>query len=321
MILPSRPQNPEAAQRAPAGSVMKTFSMQPGNEALNHVVCTLCGADDAHRWNGSDSLFVQCRRCGLVYQDPQPVRAELLSRYDDDYYSYEIENEAQFFRLMQLGLKDIQFDDIERSLDGERSFLDVGCATGMLIESMKKRGWAEQGVEVCRPAAEHGKQQRGVRIHVGTLEDAGFPDASFDVVHCSHLIEHLNDPRGFVREVRRILTPRGCFLVTTPNTDGFQARLFGKEWRSMIPDHLYLFSRRTLASLLRQEGFAVQREKTWGGLAIGTAPRALKALADKLAKPFGFGDVVMLLTRAVKNDDILPNPHSRSGKVLGVDRN
>ena len=278
---------------------MKTFSMAPGDEAVQEVHCAICGSDDARRWNGRDSLFVRCRGCGLIYQNPQPVQADLLFRYGEEYFSYEIENEVQFHRLMQLGLSDIRFEEVEKSLDGRpRSFLDIGCATGMLIESMKTRGWKEQGVEVCRPAAEYGIDKRGVRIHIGTLEHARFPGGSFDVVHCSHLIEHLNDPRGFVREVRRVLAPHGWFIVTTPNADGFQAKLFRARWRSMIADHLYLFSLRTLRRLLSEEGFHVERQKTWGGLAVGTAPRFLKNVVDKAAKRLGFGDVMILLARA-----------------------
>jgi 2-polyprenyl-3-methyl-5-hydroxy-6-metoxy-1,4-benzoquinol methylase len=274
---------------------VKTFSKSPGNEAVRHVACVLCGKDDAAPWNGLDSGFVCCRSCGLVYQQRQPVQDDLLKRYDREYFDYEIENERRFFRLMELGLKDIRFTRIESELPEPRTFIDIGCATGMLVEHMKGRGWSEMGVEVCAPAARHGIEKRGVHIHIGTLESARLAEGSFDVVHCSHLIEHLNDPRSFVREARRIVSPRGCFLVTTPNTDGFQAKLFKTEWRSMIVDHMYLFSRRTLARLLQEEGFRVVRTRTWGGLAAGTAPRVVKACADRLAKVFGFGDVVLMM--------------------------
>ena len=182
---------------------MKTFSTSPGGESVRVVPCALCGRESSKSWHGLDSLFVRCTRCGLVYQNPQPVQRDLLERYGDEYYRYEIENESQFHKLMQLGLRDIQFGKIERSMDGVRSFLDIGCATGMLIESMKARGWQEQGVEVCRPAAEHGIRERGVRIHIGTLEQATFPDASFDVVFCDHGAMTFSDPYRTVPEAAR----------------------------------------------------------------------------------------------------------------------
>ncbi len=270
---------------------MKTFSKSAGAETVREVVCALCGGTDLKRWRGS--LFVKCAGCGLVFQNPQPVEDELVERYDEEYFRYEAANEAQFHGLMELGLRDVGFDDVERGLPAGRSFLDIGCATGMLLSTMKRRGWREQGVEVCRPAAEYGARERGVRIFVGTLDRARFPDRSFDVVHCSHVIEHLTDPRAFVREVARVLAPGGSFIVTTPNVDGFQSRLFRSQWRSLIPDHMYLFSRKTLRRLLEESGFRILRGKTWGGLAVGTAPKPIKAAADRLAKRLNFGDVMI----------------------------
>ena len=281
---------------------MKTFSKQAGGERVRGVVCALCGRNDARPLYSLDSLWVRCRGCGLVYQNPQPVRDELLDRYDEEYFRYEIENESRFFELMKLGLSDIHFDELEASLDGEKSFVDVGCATGMLLEWVKGRGWREKGVEVCSPAVEFGRSRRGVDIIDGTLEDASLAEASFDMVHCSHLIEHLNDPKGFVREVARILKPGGYFAVTTPNIDGFQARLFRSAWRSLIPDHLFLFSIRTLRRLLEGAGFAVLRVRTWGGLGVGSAPGWIKRPMDRIAKRIGIGDVVIILAR---------RPHTR----------
>ncbi|HUX20438.1 MAG TPA: class I SAM-dependent methyltransferase [Spirochaetia bacterium] len=276
---------------------MKTFSKSPGSERLVAVPCDLCGRESTRPLYGPRSLWVRCTECGLVYQNPQPVREELLGRYDDAYFNYEIENETGFFELMKLGLADIHFQEIESTLGDTRSFLDVGCATGMLIEWAKSRGWREKGVEVCSPAAEYGRNERGVDIFAGVLEEARFEDASLDVVHCSHLIEHLNDPHGFVQEAKRILAPGGYFIITTPNIDGLQSRLFRADWRSLIADHLYLFSASTLERLLRKQGFEILRRKTWGGLGVGTAPPWIKRSVDRLAKRFGFGDVVIVLAR------------------------
>ena len=92
-----------------------------------------------------------------------------------------------------------------------------------------------------------------------------------------------------------LLAPGGYAVITTPNIDGFQARLFGKRWRSAIADHVALFSRSTLIRVVAEEGFAIQQSVTWGGLAVGTAPTFLKNPVDKMAKRLGFGDVVMVL--------------------------
>jgi 2-polyprenyl-3-methyl-5-hydroxy-6-metoxy-1,4-benzoquinol methylase len=274
----------------------KTYSSAPGAERQETIPCAGCGGRRAHPFLPCDGFaFVRCTDCRLVYQNPRPVFDDLRRRYGDQYFSYELSNEGAFFGLMKLGLRDIAFAERTASLPAPRRFLDIGCATGMLIESMKAAGWEASGVDLCRESAEYGMAHRGISIFIGTLEEAKCAAESFSVVHFSPLNEHVPDPRGFLKEVHRILRPGGFAVITTPNVDGFQARLFGKQWRSAIADHLTLFSKKTLARMVRETGFEIRQTVTWGGLAKGTAPAAIKKPMDLLAKRLGFGDVVLHL--------------------------
>jgi 2-polyprenyl-3-methyl-5-hydroxy-6-metoxy-1,4-benzoquinol methylase len=280
----------------------KTYSSVPGKERQETIPCPLCGNAVSRTFLPCDGfVFVRCTACSVVYQNPRPVFDDLRRRYGEEYFTYEITNEEAFFRLMRLGMADVGFQERTAGLPAPRRFLDIGCATGMLIESMKKEGWETQGVDVCRESAEYGMSHRGVNIFVGTLEEAHFPDNRFQVVHFSHLIEHVPDPRGFLAEVKRILAPGGLAVITTPNVDGFQARLFRKAWRSAIADHLVLFSRKTLGRLIAEAGFDIRQSVTWGGLALGTTAPIIKKPVDRLAKAWGFGDVVLYL--AAKRQD------------------
>jgi SAM-dependent methyltransferase len=278
--------------------VPKTYSARPGRERLEPVSCPLCGGRGGRlHLEGEGFRFLRCCGCGLVYQSPQPLFADLRHRYSEGYFHYELENEENFFNLMRLGLRDARFERLAAGLGPPRRFLDIGCATGRLLAEMRDAGWQAQGVEICAPSAEYARRHRGLEVYVGPLEEAAFPGESFAVVHFSHLIEHVPDPRALLLEVNRILVPGGYALVTTPNVDGFQARLFGRRWRSAIADHLTLFSRRTLRRLLEQTGYRVLRTRTWGGLARGSAPQWLKRPADRLVKRLGCGDVVLMVAQ------------------------
>jgi SAM-dependent methyltransferase len=287
---------------------VKTWSTPVMAEDSAQVPCALCGGlqfKPALLCEGFS--YTRCVRCGLTQMNPQPSPSAVASRYREaygkDYLSYELANEAAFLRLQQLALQDAGFESLEQEMKRRPeaphempSALDIGCATGALLLRLRDRGWRVTGVEIS-PSAEYARRERGLDVRSLPLEQNQFPSDHFDLILASHLIEHLNDPASFVREVWRILRPGGRFLVTTPNIAGFQARLFGGFWRSAIFDHLYLFSARTLKALLAGPGFAIEGVYTWGGLAAGAAPAWLKKIADRVVKPLGLGDVMLIRAR------------------------
>jgi SAM-dependent methyltransferase len=290
-------------------AAVKTFATRQRPEPRRSRPCPLCGGTRLRPlWDCGGFAFARCAGCGLVQQDPQPEPGAVAARYDSAYLDYEEQNQFAYRDLELLALRDLALDEAaapflaRRALKGAASFdrprvLDVGCATGALLVALRERGWEARGVELCAPAAAYGREHFGLPIHSGDLESAGFPDASFELVHASHLIEHVSDPGRFVAEACRIMADDGLFVLTTPNVAGFQARMLGSNWRSAIYDHLYLFSPRTLSALLAEHGLAVVRIATWGGWAQGLKPAFLKTPLDRWAKRAGTGDVMALLAR------------------------
>ena len=291
---------------APWHKTVKTWSTPVTVEEKRLIPCALCGAQTFKPSLSCEGFsYVRCGACGLVQMNPQPLAGEIKRRYGagEDYLSYELANEEAFLNLQLLALADVGFYGFEEELlsrlkdlpsGGKPRVLDIGCATGSLLCRLRDRGWETSGVEISGPQAEYGRQKRNLDVRSLPLEENHFPANSFNAVLASHLIEHVNDPAGLVREVHRILAGGGRFFVTTPNITGFQARLFKGRWRSAIFDHLYLFSVKTLTGLLKRNGFVIEKTASWGGLAAGTAPFPVKRLFDKAAKRFGFGDVMIV---------------------------
>ncbi|MCL1992061.1 MAG: class I SAM-dependent methyltransferase [Spirochaetes bacterium] len=292
--------------------VYKAWSTPVSAEDSRAIPCALCaGGRFKPALQCEGFSYVKCADCGLVQVNPQPEKTDVMRRYGEafgeDYFSYELAHEEPFLQLQLLAFQDADFDTLEKESFGRAAgehgdapaVLDVGCATGALLALLKGRGWRTTGVEIS-PSAQYAQKERGLDIKTIPLEENGFPAASFELVHASHLIEHLNAPRIFLDEVFRVLKPDGRFLITTPNIDGFQSRFFGNRWRSAIFDHLYLFSVRTLKAMLAGSGFVVEGVYTWGGLGAGLAPLWLKRPADRLAKRFGAGDVMMMKARKKK---------------------
>ena len=95
------------------------------------------------------------------------------------------------------------------------TLVDVGCGAGQLRPFLKERFARYIGVDVVRyedfPAEAEFTQ---VDLDTGKVT---LPDASADVVAAVETIEHLENPRAFMRELVRLARPDGWVVVTTPN--------------------------------------------------------------------------------------------------------
>jgi 2-polyprenyl-3-methyl-5-hydroxy-6-metoxy-1,4-benzoquinol methylase len=206
--------------------------------------------------------IVQCRQCTLAYVSPRPDAASLRALYGDERY-YRNLNASPFGYPDYLGERWLlerlvarRLAEIERRL-GRRGgrLLDVGCATGVLVEAARARGWTAIGVDISEFAAAQCRA-RGLDVRLGDLANAGLPDEHFDVVVLDDTIEHLLDPAGALRTVGQLLRPGGTITLNTPNHEGWLRRAMGAHWfHCKPPEHLYYFGPRTLRALLERQGF------------------------------------------------------------------
>ncbi len=269
------------------------------NETIEFVRCNLCAKDNTRDLILFDEYkYVQCNNCGLIYQNPRPVFKDLKKRYSEKYFQYEIRNHHNFFLLMKQTLNDIKFfTKISSQIPKPRKFLDIGCATGLLLNYIRNFDWQVKGIEICKQSVKYARKNFKLDIFQGTLEQAKFKPNTFDVIHFSHLIEHLPEPLSTLKKIYKILKKDGYILVTTPRIDSFQAWLFKENWRSFHRDHLYIFSRKTLTEFIKKAGFKIKKFISWGGIEKGRTNQFIKTIADKLAKFLNIGDVMFVLAQ------------------------
>jgi ubiquinone/menaquinone biosynthesis C-methylase UbiE len=94
--------------------------------------------------------------------------------------------------------------------------MDLGCGRGGVVELFWRDVQLAAGLDPDVPSlAEHRAQ--GMPVVTGRGEQLPFAGESFDLVVCIWVLEHLRDPEGVLREVRRVLRPGGHFVFLTPN--------------------------------------------------------------------------------------------------------
>jgi SAM-dependent methyltransferase len=106
------------------------------------------------------------------------------------------------------------------------------------------------GFDVADQLADRARQL-GIKF-VG--DTAALPNGTADVVLCHHVLEHIEEPRAALAEMRRLLKPGGCLVVHVPWERERRYRLYAP---SEPNHHLYTWNAQTLGNLLALSGFDV----------------------------------------------------------------
>ena len=160
----------------------------------------------------------------------------------------------------------------EGSAAGSRlSALDLGAGRGELSTSLAARGYEVTAVE--RYGAQF--EAKVPLVDADLNEPFPFDDRSFDVAMAIEILEHLENPRRFLRELARTLRPGGVAVVSTPNLTSLLSRFlfaacgqwdlfFNHPWRlrdpysSLVHGHITPVTRWLLEHHARDAGFVVE---------------------------------------------------------------
>jgi 2-polyprenyl-6-hydroxyphenyl methylase/3-demethylubiquinone-9 3-methyltransferase len=139
------------------------------------------------------------------------------------------EEQCGALNLLRFVMNPVRTEYFRRMIDRERAsgstcqkVLDVGCGGGYLSEEFAKLGFEVTGVDPAQESLECARrhaQQAGLPIAYvpGSGERLPFGDASFDIVLCCDVLEHVDDPGRVLTEIARVLRPNGLFCYDTVN--------------------------------------------------------------------------------------------------------
>lgn len=129
---------------------------------------------------------------------------------------------SEFKPLHAINPLRLNFIDDKVSLQGKR-VLDVGCGGGILSESMAEKGAEVTGIDLGEKALKVAKLHQlesGVKVDYQLISVealAAQQPASFDVVTCMEMLEHVPDPEAIVQACARLVKPGGLVFFSTIN--------------------------------------------------------------------------------------------------------
>ncbi|HEX8834707.1 MAG TPA: class I SAM-dependent methyltransferase [Abditibacteriaceae bacterium] len=221
-------------------------------EALHHQDFVL---PEAHPLAAGYDV-VACLKCGFVYADTLIGQAEYdlfyeaYSKYDDVQTSTGGGGTAHDAERLAATAA-----DLAAFLNNPAArILDIGCATGGLLHELKKRGYHNLcGLDPSPAAARFGRENFGLEMQVGTLSQHSL-EGQFDCVLLSHVLEHVQDLRASMSEIRALMKNSGVLYVEVPDAARY-AECIIAPFQDFNTEHINHFGRASLAALVGQFGF------------------------------------------------------------------
>ncbi len=156
-------------------------------------------------------------------------------------------------------------------------WLDGGCGTGFLSRQLLARGCSVIGVDASTEMLRIAQSQTPEEMEsaclycrVATIECLPLPDASFDGVVCSSVIEYLDRPEACLAELSRVLKPGGILLLSAPNRQSLLRRCLklayavsgvfsANPWPDYMGYSMNEYSRADFIQSLERHGLSVRR--------------------------------------------------------------
>ncbi len=221
--------------------------------------CPLCDAEAGIKFTKFSHQYFRCS-CGFVFIWPNPSQQELndlYRKYGEEYWTNE--RMVNFAFSPTKSWREVRF--LSRLASGG-TLLDIGCSTGSFVKAAREAGFEAEGVDICVPAVQLG-QKMGLPLYALDILSES-PGKQYDLVTMWATLEHLPDPRYYLRRAWELLKPDGLLFVSVPNYAGITQKILGKWDRYVGSDHLNYFTPRVLRQGLQEEGFSFKKATTYG---------------------------------------------------------
>ena len=252
--------------------------------------CKICGSKDSKvigkpqidnkfpKIHLMDYHIVQCNKCTFYYINPNInlTQEEWAELYRNNYFAHQNITDWQK-NLHQKEREDrikliLKYSNFENG-----SFLDIGCGEGFVLSEALKSGFKPYGLDIAYNLHQSVDQKK-IRFLKGNIFDANYPENHFSAMYMDSVLEHVDDPISMLKEMYRILKPKGIIFTIVPNEDSLindtkkllytlmlQKSKYGRIKPFVSPYHINGFNTKSLEYAIKNVGFNVIKLSQFGG--------------------------------------------------------
>lgn len=165
---------------------------------------------------------------------------------------------------------------VKRISPAPKNILDVGCASGWFLFQLHKKFPKAKcfGVDIYGDAVTYGKKKYpSLSFSVADAHKLPYKAGTFDLVVCTEVLEHVEDPLHVVLEIKRVLKKNGQAVIELDSGSILFSMVWflwglsrGNVWHHA---HLHSFTVKKLEKLLIKSGFAIENKRQFNlGMAM-----------------------------------------------------
>lgn len=169
-----------------------------------------------------ESSMSMCINCGFYFRDYRFTLQEVDKRYhtDDpefeDFLESDVSKKCEERRMVRYdrNMKWLEANSNHRKQT--KSVLDIACGPGSGLLPFKNAGYEVFGIDISPSRVKFAQRILQKEIFLGTFESFDFK-ANFDVIICSHFLEHTHQPLSVLKKIHNLLSKNGLCYLEVPN--------------------------------------------------------------------------------------------------------
>lgn len=247
------------------------------------VSCPACNSTKSKEWVKKEGFnFVECEACKTFYMNPRPNKKLLKDFYLQsknyifwDKYIFPTSEKVRKNKIFKPRASAI-IKKCKAFTSKKEILLEVGSAYGTFCECIKEENYFKKVIALePTPKLSQTCARKGIETYNCTVEDFEYPEGRIDIVTCFEVIEHLFEPKLFLKKVHALLKEKGIVVLTCPNGQGLYNRVFRILSTEINHEHLNYFNPTSMQKLAESCGFNLVEITTPGVLDTDLIKNAL----------------------------------------------
>jgi len=208
----------------------------------------------------------RCKRCKLMYRVPKQDPKENRKFYQNKYIeplATELPNEEEIKELKRTKFRSSKKDfkkyiDVIKKRKKTGKLLDFGANWGNGVWQFRDAGYDAEGYEISKPRAKYGENNLDVKIStvIGSILNR---KNHYDIIHTSHVLEHLTTINRYFRLFNQILKKGGLLFIYVPDCNGMENKKTAAKKKNYAfgKNHNFALDTQFLKKNLQETGFDV----------------------------------------------------------------